>query len=177
MNRHLAYQYLQPPYPTSNFLLKIRQSSTPSLLALMTTFSKSVIVAAIMMVTTSSFAGSSKLAERIEALNNSQLKTYSFLEVMYDDGYFPKPLVEQSEEILVTLCEQIETHKPKDLQQLYELTRAATARFNDLQVDFLAMGSEIETVARENIAMDFEAISRFYGFQADSEELIGNREW
>ena len=50
------------------------------------------------------------------------------------------------------LCQQIEQQRPASLEELYELTHAATERFNDLQQEFDEQGSEIETAARECIA-------------------------
>jgi hypothetical protein len=58
------------------------------------------------------------------------------------------------------------------------LTHSATEKFNDLENVFYENGSEIETAAREAICEDFRQIARAYGFEnADSEELVGTREW
>ncbi|WP_267466141.1 DUF5713 family protein [Nocardia puris] len=55
---------------------------------------------------------------------------------------------------------------------------AAAEEFNDLQDDFAAAGSEIETVAREAIAEEFWFVADAYGFaDADIEELIAPRDW
>ena len=75
------------------------------------------------------------------------------------------------------LCGEIESEKPDDLDQLYVLTHRATNRFNDLQEEFAENGSELETAAREAIAMDFDFIAKAYGFDADVEELIATRDW
>lgn len=54
----------------------------------------------------------------------------------------------------------------------------ATEQFNALQAEFEAAGSEIETVAREVIAGDFQFIALAYGFaDADVEELTAERDW
>ena len=111
-------------------------------------------------------------------LKNEQTRTYSFLVDMYDDDYFPDNLVDKGKDILVGLCHEIETRQPKTLEALYALTHAATDEFNDLQLAFEEQDSEIETVARECIAADFEFIAIAYGFDdADAEELIGTRDW
>ena len=61
---------------------------------------------------------------------------------------------------------------------MYALTHAATEEFNALDYEFLAAGSEIETVARELIADDFVFVASAYGFEdADIEELISGRDW
>lgn len=58
------------------------------------------------------------------------------------------------------------------------LTEAATEQFNLLEAEFEAAGSEIETVAREEIAEDFWFVASAYGFSdADVEELIAARDW
>jgi hypothetical protein len=97
---------------------------------------------------------------------------------MYSDGYFPDHIVDRGKAILLGLCERIETEQPGDLAALYALTDVATEQFNALQADFEAAESEIETVAREVIAGDFQFIALAYGFaDADVEELIAERDW
>ena len=110
-------------------------------------------------------------------LTNEKVRNHSFLEEMYQDSYFPDFLVDKCKLILVDLCFDIESQKPQSLEELYVLTQAATDKFNDLQDEFYENDSEIETAARENIAMDFEFISKAYGFKADAEELIATRDW
>ncbi len=46
---------------------------------------------------------------------------------------------------------------------------------NELQEEFFEHDSEIETGARECLAMDFEFVARAYGYDADVEELIGTK--
>lgn len=108
---------------------------------------------------------------------NEELKKYSFLSDMYNDSYFPDFLVDKGKLILVELCIEIEKENPKSLPELYKLTHAATDRFNDLEEEFDENESELETVARETIAVDFEFIAKSFKFDADIEELIATREW
>jgi hypothetical protein len=110
-------------------------------------------------------------------LKNETIKSYSFLKEMYEDAYFPDFLVDKGKEILLGLCFQIEVQQPKTLEGLYFLTHLAIDRFNDLEEEFNNNESEIETVARECIGMDFDYISKAYGFDADKEELIATRNW
>lgn len=110
-------------------------------------------------------------------LKNEDLRTYPFLQEMYSDTYFPAFLVDKCKAILVDLCFEIERQNPKKLDELYQLTHAATNRFNDIQEEFYDNDSELETAARECIAADFEHIAQAYGFDADIEELIATREW
>lgn len=111
------------------------------------------------------------------AITNEKLLSHAFLSGMYQDSYFPKALVDKGKQILVRLCEKIESHKPKDLDGLYALTHAATGEFNLLAEEFEENGSEIETAARECIGEEFRFIAEAYGFDADSEELIATRDW
>jgi|TARA_B110000116_G_C16354526_1_gene366941 hypothetical protein len=110
-------------------------------------------------------------------LKNEKIIEYSFLKEMYEDQYFPNKLVDKGKNILINLCIKIETENPKNLEELYILSHKATDEFNDLQEEFYENDSEIETAARECIAMDFEFISKSYGFDADTEELIATRDW
>jgi Family of unknown function (DUF5713) len=111
------------------------------------------------------------------ALKNEEVKSYSFLEEMYEDDYFPSFLVDKGKNILIDLCFEIETQQPKNLGDLYKLTHLATNKFNDLENEFFENDSEIETAARECIAMDFGFIADAYKFDADVEELIATRDW
>lgn len=109
---------------------------------------------------------------------NQQVVNHAFLRGMYEDGYFPDRLVDKAKAILLRLCERIEAERPSDLAALYVLTEAATEEFNALEAEFVAAGSEIETVAREVIAGDFWFVASAYGFaEADVEELVAARDW
>ncbi len=110
-------------------------------------------------------------------LTNSEAESYEFLKDMYEDAYFPDFLVDKAKSILVNLCFKIEKDRPDSLESLYKLTHQATDEFNELQEEFENDGSELETVARDCIAVDFENIAKIYGFDADIEELTANREW
>jgi hypothetical protein len=46
-----------------------------------------------------------------------------------------------------------------------------------LQNEFFENGSEIESVARDCLAFNFEYIAISYGFDAEIEMLIATREW
>ncbi|WP_290863578.1 DUF5713 family protein [Hamadaea sp.] len=110
--------------------------------------------------------------------HNQEVAGYSFLADMYQDGYYPDHLVDLGKAILVRMCDRIETEKPTDLAALYAITHAATEEFNELEEVFDQAGSEIETVARDTIGMDFHFVATAYGFaEADIEELISTREW
>lgn len=112
------------------------------------------------------------------SITNEQVAGHAFLGELYADAYFPDHVLDKGRGILRRLCERIETERPADLAALYVLTEAATEEFNRLEVEFEAAGSEIETVAREEIAEDFAFVASAYGFaDADVEELIAARDW
>lgn len=112
------------------------------------------------------------------SITNQQVKGHAFLRALYADAYFPDCLLDKGRGILLGLCERIEVEQPSDLAALYVLTEAATEQFNALEAEFEAAGSEIETVAREEIAEDFWFVASAYGFaDADGEELVAAREW
>lgn len=87
------------------------------------------------------------------ALKNAQVADHVFLKGMYADGYYPDHVVDKGAAILRNLCERIEATRPAELAALYALTHAATEEFNDLEEEFAAAGSEIETVARDLISL------------------------
>ncbi len=111
------------------------------------------------------------------SMTNLKLQNYNFLASMYKDSYYPKFLVDKGRQILVRLCENIEEQKPTQDQEVYKLTHAATEEFNELAEEFYDNNSDIETVARDAIATDFEFILRSYGFDLDLEEVIAPRDW
>ncbi|MEV0687053.1 DUF5713 family protein [Nocardia sp. NPDC050378] len=111
-------------------------------------------------------------------ITNRQITEHPFLREMYEDPYYPDAVLDRCKAVLLRLCGTIESERPSDLAALYVLTQAATAEFNDLEAEFEAADSEIETVARELIAEDFCLIAAAYGFpDADSEELLAGRDW
>ncbi|MFE9723682.1 DUF5713 family protein [Streptomyces sp. NPDC005794] len=112
------------------------------------------------------------------AITNERITRYVFLRVLYEDGYYPDHLVDKGRGVLMRLCERIEAEQPADLAALYALTEVATEEFNALEAEFEEAGSEIETVAREEIAENFWFVASAYGFEeADVEELVAAREW
>lgn len=100
------------------------------------------------------------------------------LEGMYSDRYFPNHLVDKIRDIILDACKQIEESKPQTLSELYLITCSATDRINELHEEFEENGSELETVARDDIATSFEYVAKAYGFEnADIEELVATRDW
>ncbi|MET7638445.1 DUF5713 family protein [Streptomyces sp. NPDC005438] len=111
-------------------------------------------------------------------IGNREVAEHPFLQGLYADPYFPDEILDRGRAVLWRLCERIEDERPSDLTALYALTHAATEEFNRLEAEFEAAGSEIETVARDEIAEDFWFVASSYGFaDADVEELIATRDW
>jgi hypothetical protein len=111
-------------------------------------------------------------------INNEKIKSYDILAGMYKDSYFPTFLVDKVKDILIELCEKIETEEPKDINSLLVLTHAATEKINDLESEFEENDSELETVARDIMAENFEYIVRAYDFlDVDIENVIAPRNW
>lgn len=114
----------------------------------------------------------------IVTITNRQVAEHTFLLPLYEDDYFPDHVLDRGRAVLLRLCERIEAERPAGLAALYRLTEAATEEFNALEAEFEAAGSEIETVARDEIGKAFWFIARAYGFEdADGEALIAAREW
>ena len=114
---------------------------------------------------------------QIDTIQNAEILAYTFLKEMYKDPFYPNFLVDKCKFILLTLCAKIEENETKTLDELYQLSHFATEEINQLEEEFYRHNSEIETVARECLASGFEYCAKAYGFQADVEELIANRDW
>lgn len=111
-------------------------------------------------------------------ISNEKIQRYEFLTSMYRDEYFPDFLVDKIKDILVSLCDSIETQKPQDEISLLKLTHASTELINQLDEEFEENGSELETAAREDMAENFDFIVRAYGFDSvDIEDVIATRDW
>lgn len=109
--------------------------------------------------------------------NNKQVQNYPFLAELYQKEEFPDALVDQGKELLLQLCINIEAQQPATVQDFYALTQATTAQFNELEGFFEVEGEELEELARESIALDMVMISLFYGYEAEAETMIANRNW
>ncbi|MFJ9656437.1 DUF5713 family protein [Streptomyces griseoflavus] len=111
-------------------------------------------------------------------ISNAYVTGRPFLRALYRSDYYPDHVVDRGRAVLLALCARIEADRPADLAGLYALTHAATEEFNALQDEFGAAGSEIDTVARDEIGGEFHFVARAYGFaDADVEELIAPRDW
>lgn len=112
------------------------------------------------------------------SISNEKILQHQWLTDMYQDAYFPKFLVDKIKAILLDVCETIEKQQPTELEQLYKITNQGVEKINDLESEFDDNGSELETVARDCMGMDFEFIAKAYGYDdADVEALISARDW
>ncbi|MBL4900909.1 MAG: hypothetical protein JKX76_14965 [Colwellia sp.] len=111
------------------------------------------------------------------SISNLKLKNHTFLNSLLLDPYYPNDLVTKGQKILEELCDKIETTKPESVVALYILTHEATNKFNALAEEFMVNNSEIETMAREVIGMDFDLIAEAYDYDTNSEEIIATRDW
>lgn len=111
-------------------------------------------------------------------MKNEKINDHSFLSSMYCDDYFPDFLVKKVEKTLLLLCEEIEMKNPSNEEEILSLTHAATCKINDLEEEFEENDSELETMAREAMAEEFDFIVKSYGFaELDIEDVIAPREW
>lgn len=103
-------------------------------------------------------------------------ENYVLLDAMYNDGLFPDFLVDKIKELIVSiimLLESGETDKIIIQNKLDEMTLA----INDLQEEFYENDSEIETVARDSIAVTIDYILKWFNIDIDVEDAIGERDW
>ncbi|MEY9977288.1 hypothetical protein ABH968_002234 [Lysinibacillus sp. RC79] len=95
---------------------------------------------------------------------------------MYQDSYYPKFLVDKIKGILEQIVRYLEQgpHSLEDIQVKFdEITRA----INDLEDEFLEHDSEIETIARDSIALTVIDILDVYNVKLDIEDALREREW
>jgi len=97
---------------------------------------------------------------------------------MVRDAYFPPVLVKKGQRILERLDARLTEAPPQTVEELLELTHAATEEFNELAEEFYEHDSEIETAARDDIAMSFGLVLDRHGFgDVDIEDVIAPRDW
>jgi hypothetical protein len=109
-------------------------------------------------------------------ITNPALVEFRFLDEMFEDDYFPDPLVEKCVLALKQLCEKLEA-KP-DKAGAIALSEAAVETINALMPEFIKQDSELETGARDAICDDFHMILSSYGYEVDEvDEFVGNRDF
>ncbi|MEB2299537.1 DUF5713 family protein [Lysinibacillus xylanilyticus] len=101
---------------------------------------------------------------------------FNYLANMYEDSFFPSFLVDKLKSHIVNVLHFIEenTHTKEEIQEkLDEMTLA----INELQNEFYENDSEIETVARDSIALTVEKILQYFEIDIDIEEALRERDW
>ncbi len=111
-------------------------------------------------------------------LQNEVLRERSMLADMYEDPFFPNPLVDKLKAIIHDMAATIEAQKPKEEEDLLAITAAAIEQINDLEDEFHENESELETGAREAIGEEFSIILEELGYEdIDLEEAMEPRDW
>lgn len=101
---------------------------------------------------------------------------YVLLKDMYEDDYYPAFLVDKVRDELISVIELLESGET-DIERIQDSLDRAVEGINDLQDEFDAHDSEIETVARESIGESVTYILSWFGIGIDSEEAIRARNW
>ena len=102
-------------------------------------------------------------------------ENYIYLESMYDDGYFPKFLVDKIKNLLEEVADYLEEEPP--LEDVQEKLDELASGINELQDECYENDSEIETIARDSIAEAVEHILNYYNIEIDIEDALRAREW
>lgn len=101
---------------------------------------------------------------------------YSMLKDMYTDDYYPTFLVDKVKEELLKVVRFLESGDT-NVELIQEKLDEVICAINDLEEEFDANDSEIETVARESIAATVAYILEWFQIPIDTEEAIREREW
>jgi len=101
---------------------------------------------------------------------------YQPLFEMYDDEYFPAFLVDKIKAELDKV-EAVLADGEKDTAIIQQYFDTMTRAINDLEDEFDANDSEIETVARDSIAEAVDYLLQKYRIAIDLEEALREREW
>ncbi|MEK3788943.1 DUF5713 family protein [Paenibacillus sp. FSL K6-1230] len=101
---------------------------------------------------------------------------FELLTDMYSSSYYPDFLVDKIKDELVSLMHFLE-NDTKDLEAIQEKLDQMTSAINDIQELFWEHGSEIETVARDSIAVSVRDVLQFFAIEIDLEEALRERDW
>lgn len=103
-------------------------------------------------------------------------ETYILLRAMAGDSYYPSFLVEKVEETIQPVIRLLESGET-DLEVIQDKLDEMTLAINDLEEEFEAHDSELETAARESIAETVEYILEWFQIDIDTETAIRERDW
>lgn len=103
-------------------------------------------------------------------------ENFVLLEEMYLDPYFPDFLVDKIRDLIKVLIKKLEDGEraPDEIQkELDEMTK----KINDLEDEFFANNSEIESLARDSIASSIVYILSWYKVRIYIEDALRLRNW
>ena len=101
---------------------------------------------------------------------------YPLLKEMYADDYYPDFLVDKIRDEIRNVIAFLETGIT-DTEQIQEKFDSMTIAVNELEEEFLEHDSELESIARDNIAVDVMKILNDFGIPLDVETALREREW
>lgn len=101
---------------------------------------------------------------------------FEYLSDMYEDSYYPTFLVNKIKENIMKLVHFIEEGN-HTIEEVLEKLDEMTVAINELQDEFYEHDSEIETVARDSIAITVEEILQYFEIDIDIEEALRERDW
>ncbi|MBR1554300.1 MAG: hypothetical protein IJ644_02775 [Oscillospiraceae bacterium] len=101
---------------------------------------------------------------------------YPLLKEMYSDDYYPDFLVDKIRDEIRKVIAFLETGIT-DTEQIQEKFDSMTIAVNELEEEFEAHDSELESIARDNIAVDVMQILNYFGIPLDAETALREREW
>lgn len=101
---------------------------------------------------------------------------YQLIAEMYRDGYFPDFLVDKVRALIQNVIDFLETGE-RDLYKIQKKFDEMTLAINDLEEEFEDNDSELETVARDSIAVTVMYILKWFNIDIDVEDAIGARDW
>jgi len=96
-----------------------------------------------------------------------------YLKEMYQDDYFPNFLVDKIKAVLVEVVEFLESGE-RDMDNLQEKFDRAVSAINALEDEFHDNGSEIETAARDSIAVTVDCILKHFDIVSSDEYSFDN---
>ncbi|MBR1529010.1 MAG: hypothetical protein IJ642_06885 [Oscillospiraceae bacterium] len=100
---------------------------------------------------------------------------YKILQDMSDD-YYPAFLVDKLRKEIQNVIAFLETGVT-DLYQIQEKLDHMTINMNQIAEEFEDNDSEIESIARDNIAADIIKILNYFAIPLDVETALREREW
>lgn len=104
------------------------------------------------------------------------MKEEYYLVDMYRDDYYPNFLVDKVKKFL-QVAEQTLASEPTNLSAIQQALDVAVMGINELAEEFYANQSEIETMAREDIAETVMTLLEHYNITLDIEEALRERDW